>query len=170
MIDRSPHVPEHQLSSLKRGRSLASRLVQSSVERLRRSSSGTNASARLGTRGERAAEKYLRKHGYKVLARNVRTVRGEADLVCRDEDGSIVVVEVKSRALPKDESRRRGTPENALTVFKQRKLLQVADDLVRANNLHDVPIRIDLIAVDFEPGNRRNVCGIRHYQRAVRRS
>ncbi|RMF00413.1 MAG: hypothetical protein D6773_11480, partial [Alphaproteobacteria bacterium] len=35
---------------------------------------------RLGTRGEMQAERFLRRKGWKVLARNARTPAGEADL------------------------------------------------------------------------------------------
>lgn len=50
----------------------------------------------LGKNGERLAEAYLKKLGYKLLKRNYRTPYGEADLVfsCGDE---IVFVEVKTR-------------------------------------------------------------------------
>lgn len=50
-----------------------------------------------GTGGERAAEDYLKRRGYRVLARNYYTRYGELDLVvCRE--GYIVFVEVKTRA------------------------------------------------------------------------
>lgn len=171
MIDRAPHTPSCEIPTLRVRSRFTSRLFASAgslatltnVARL-------DKRTKTGAKGERHAAKYLKRHGFKVLARNVRTYRGEADLVCRDVDGSIVIVEVKSRVLPAENRVRRGTPENALTVFKQRKLLQVADDIVRANKLHNVPIRIDLIAIDFEPTPRRPLAAIRHYQGVVQRS
>ena len=35
----------------------------------------------LGKKGERLAERYLRKQGYRLLKRNFRTPYGEADLI-----------------------------------------------------------------------------------------
>lgn len=51
---------------------------------------------RRGRRGETAAALYLRLKGYRILARRVRTPRGEIDLVARS-GRTIVFVEVKTR-------------------------------------------------------------------------
>ena len=54
-----------------------------------------NTSAK-GRAGEDLAATFLRQHGYRVLARNVRLPGGEIDAVCLD--GSVLVfVEVKAR-------------------------------------------------------------------------
>ena len=50
----------------------------------------------LGQRGERAAAKYLKKLGYKIVARGQRGRRGELDLVAVD-GRTVVFVEVKTR-------------------------------------------------------------------------
>jgi putative endonuclease len=51
---------------------------------------------RFGRAGESAAERYLRRKGYRILDRNVRSFWGELDLVA--EDGRVLVfIEVKSR-------------------------------------------------------------------------
>ena len=50
----------------------------------------------LGQRGEEAAERYLKRRGYKVLARGNRLRPGELDLVMLD-GRTIVFVEVKTR-------------------------------------------------------------------------
>ncbi len=116
----------------------------------------------VGTRGEIAAEKFLRVRGYKVLARNARTPRGEIDLVVEErESGSIVLVEVKSRVI-KDDSAFRG--ERAVNQAKRRRLLAIAQHLRRANGWLDRPIRIDIIVVEFEDSDVR----IRHLTDAVR--
>ena len=51
----------------------------------------------LGRRGERLAERYLKRQGYRLLKRNYRTPFGEADLVFRHGD-EVVFVEVKTRS------------------------------------------------------------------------
>lgn len=48
-----------------------------------------------GREGENRAERFLCGHGYKVVARNFRSRRGEIDLVVEKGD-SIVFVEVKN--------------------------------------------------------------------------
>lgn len=48
-----------------------------------------------GNVGERRAEEYLVEHGYEIVGRNVRSPRGEVDLVARKDD-MIVFVEVKA--------------------------------------------------------------------------
>ncbi len=50
----------------------------------------------LGRRGERAAEKYLRRNGYRIVARNFRAAGAEIDLVAMDGE-TLVFVEVKTR-------------------------------------------------------------------------
>jgi putative endonuclease len=50
----------------------------------------------LGLAGEHLAERELARHGFRVVARNVRTRFGEVDLICRDARG-YVFVEVKTR-------------------------------------------------------------------------
>jgi putative endonuclease len=52
----------------------------------------------LGRRGEQLAVAHLRRIGYEEIARNVRTQRGEIDLIVRDER-ALVFVEVKTRMI-----------------------------------------------------------------------
>lgn len=54
-------------------------------------------SAALGRRGEREAEKLLKKKGYQVLARNFRSGRDEIDLICL-QGKAVIFVEVRTRA------------------------------------------------------------------------
>jgi putative endonuclease len=50
----------------------------------------------LGARGEDAAAKFLRKNGFKILARNERIGRYEIDIIAREGD-TVAFVEVKTR-------------------------------------------------------------------------
>jgi putative endonuclease len=115
--------------------------------------------------GERAAERHLRRRGYRLLGRNVRVPLGEADLVFESPDrSSVVIVEVKARVVGPGEPG--GLPERALTRAKARKLATLARDLARRHGWTDRPVRIDLVAVEFEPG-RREPRAIRHHERVV---
>ena len=92
----------------------------------------------LGDRGERAAARYLRRRGLRVLARGYRTRYGEIDLIARDGD-TLVFVEVKSR--------RRGVPAEAVTEEKQRRISLVALHFLRKHGLLDVRCRFDIVAI-----------------------
>ncbi len=48
-----------------------------------------------GRRGEEQACRYLRRRGYRILARNIRLARGELDIIARRGE-LIVFVEVKA--------------------------------------------------------------------------
>jgi putative endonuclease len=52
----------------------------------------------LGLRGEEIAAARLRRRGWTILTRNVRTRRGEIDLIARDRR-TLVFVEVKTRCV-----------------------------------------------------------------------
>lgn len=114
-------------------------------------------------RGERAAEKVMRRAGCRVVGRNVRLPSGEIDLVCVEKrTGQYVVVEVKARTV--DGSDRR--PEDAITAAKKRKLLTLAKSLMKDDAVRRAGVRIDVVAVEFEPGRRRPVA-TRHFSHAV---
>lgn len=115
----------------------------------------------LGPAGERAAEKFLKANGYRVLARNARVPMGEADLLCTAPDGdTVVLVEVKSRRVVPGVAA--PPAELNVTAHKRRKLRAIMRHLSRANRWGARPRRIDVIAVDFvgdEPAELRHHAG-----------
>lgn len=115
--------------------------------------------------GERAAEHHLRALGYTPLGRNVRANIGEIDLLLEAPDKrTVVLVEVKARtARPGSPDR---LPERAITSAKARKLASLARSLARRPDLRGRPLRIDVVAVDFEPGSH-HPADIRHYPGAI---
>lgn len=54
--------------------------------------------SRLGARGEEFAALLYRRRGAEIIDRNVAYPVGELDLIVREPDGTIVFVEVKTRA------------------------------------------------------------------------
>ncbi|MEM1329247.1 MAG: YraN family protein [Planctomycetota bacterium] len=124
----------------------------------------------VGRVGERCAARFIRRSGMSILARNLKLRRGEIDLLARERDGGIVVVEVKSRV---SVANARWQPEHALTPAKRQKLRSLAEDLRDKNNWRDRPIRVDLIAVRFDPGpnplgrNGETDPEIRHHRDAL---
>lgn len=117
-----------------------------------------NDSARLGRWGERRCERYLRSKGLRPLARNYSCKVGELDLVMVDADGSLVFVEVRTRA---DESF--GPAEATVTPAKRTRVARAARCFLAAHNIQDRPLRFDVVTLIL---GRRGPPQIRHYERA----
>ena len=96
----------------------------------------------LGRRGERAAEKYLRRGGYRIGERNFRAAGAEIDIVAMDGE-TLVFVEVKTRR-----SRDAGAPEEAVDERKQKQIRRAAEIFARRYRADEVTMRFDIIAVD----------------------
>lgn len=104
--------------------------------------------ARPGSRGEKAAARFLKKQGYKILARNLKNAQGEIDLIAQGPDQrTIIIVEVKSR-LPGSNAQG-PRPEVRVNEHKQRQLNILAMQFIRRYRLHDRPVRFDVIGVDL---------------------
>lgn len=91
-----------------------------------------------GRLGEDAAAEFLRRRGFTILARNVRTAFGEIDLVAED-DGVVVFVEVKAR--------RSTSGLEAVDARKQRRLARLALAFLASAGWLDRPARFDVVAV-----------------------
>ena len=96
----------------------------------------------LGRRGERAAEKYLRRNGYRIVARNFRAAGAEIDLVAMDGE-TLVFVEVKTRR-----SRDAGAPEEAVDERKQKQIRRAAELFAMRYREDEIEMRFDIVAVD----------------------
>jgi putative endonuclease len=112
----------------------------------------------LGQRGERAAAKFLKRRGFKIIARGERLRGGELDLVAVD-GRTVVFVEVKTRV-----SHDAGHPAEAVDIHKQRKLTQLATMYLKRHNLLAYSSRFDVVAITWPTGQRRPK--IEHYQNA----
>ena len=95
----------------------------------------------LGLKGEKLAEKHLKKLGYKIIKTNYVTPFGEADIVC-EKDGAIVFAEVKTRT-----SFNVGTPAQAVDYKKQKKYRQIANFYLNSNGLDDVEVSFMVVEV-----------------------
>jgi putative endonuclease len=92
----------------------------------------------LGDRGERAAARFLKRKGLRIVVRGYRTRFGEIDLIARDGD-TLVFIEVKAR--------RQGVPAEAVTLEKQRRITLAALAFLRKHDLLDVRSRFDIVAI-----------------------
>jgi putative endonuclease len=97
----------------------------------------------LGKEGEKVAERYLQKKGYKLIARNYRCPVGELDLVALDRR-VIVFVEVKTRT-----GHGFGTPLEAVEFRKQRKMIKAAQYFLSTKGLHQREARFDVVGISW---------------------
>ncbi|WP_101524054.1 YraN family protein [Nocardioides houyundeii] len=95
----------------------------------------------LGAYGEELAARHLVRAGMVVLDRNWRCAAGEIDLVLRDAQ-TLVVCEVKTRT-----DDRFGSPHEAITPVKLRRLRALAATWLVAHQAHPQEVRIDLVAI-----------------------
>lgn len=98
----------------------------------------------LGAAGEQAAEALLAREGYVVLARNYWWPGGEADLVALD-GLTVVFIEVKTRC-----NEEYGTPFEAVTRRKRRRVTRTAQHYLLRHHLTDRDVRFDVVGVWME--------------------
>lgn len=110
----------------------------------------------VGRWGEGKAVRYLRRHGYRILARNWRVRIGEIDIIAA-KGHDVVFVEVKSGSKPSAIR-----PELRVGAHKQRKLRALAQAYLRGRRDEAAAIRFDVISV-WREGNETK---IEHFENA----
>lgn len=111
-----------------------------------------------GQAAEDLAVRYLQKRGLQVLARNYRKRRGELDIVAR-EGNTLCIVEVRSRNRSSPY-----LPEASLSSRKIQSLTRTTQALIQKYRLGHVPVRLDLLVVDWQTGDPE----LRFYPAGVR--
>lgn len=102
----------------------------------------SRASSQLGADGERMAQVFLERHGYRFVDRNWHCAAGELDLVMLDGD-ELVFVEVKTRR-----GERSGRAEDAVSPAKAARLLAAAEWYLSVHAIHQDRVwRCDLVAI-----------------------
>ncbi len=96
----------------------------------------------VGAKGEEAACSYLKRKGWRIIARNFRCRFGELDIVAA-KDGILAFIEVKTRS--RDDF---GLPREAVNREKQKKLRVSAEVfLQRRPGLSRFQPRMDVIEI-----------------------
>lgn len=108
-----------------------------------------------GAMGEILAARFLRDKGYGILSSNFRCRFGEIDIIASDKR-YLVFVEVKTR---REDSRY--MPREAVTITKQRKLLQTAAMYMSRFPMNLQP-RFDVIEVVTAADETMRVVEINH--------
>ncbi len=105
---------------------------------------------RQGDAAEDRALRWLQTQGLTLVQRNYRVARGpyarggEIDLILRERDGTLVFVEVRSRA-----SRSQGGAAASITASKQRSIVLAAQHFLQRLAVPP-PCRFDVLAIDGE--------------------
>jgi putative endonuclease len=112
---------------------------------------GTQPSKKaIGDAAEARALEYLRRQGLTLVERNYRVAKGprarggEVDLILREQDGTLVFVEVRLRS-----NATRGGAAATVGVAKQRSLVLAARHYLMRWHAPP-PCRFDVIAIDGE--------------------
>lgn len=95
----------------------------------------------LGRVGEELAADFLKKNGYRILARNYKTKLGEIDIIARDKQ-TVCFIEVKTR-----QSSNFGLPQEAVFKAKQRQIAKAALVFLKENRLLEKSARFDVVSV-----------------------
>jgi putative endonuclease len=103
---------------------------------------------RFGSWAEDEAARLLARLGFRIVARNWRTRRGEVDVVAR-RGNLLVFVEVKAR-----EREDRGTAAEAVTPAKRRRLAEAASAYLaqQRGEADALDVRFDVVTVTRSPG------------------
>ncbi len=94
-----------------------------------------------GIAAEDKAVEYLKKIGYKIIARNFNTKFGELDIVAKDKR-AVVFAEVKFR-----KNLQYGLPHEFVTRNKAEKLKKAAWVYIKQNNISNTDLRFDVISI-----------------------
>jgi putative endonuclease len=112
----------------------------------------------LGDRGERAAVKYLKKQGFRIIARQYRNGFGEVDIIA--QDGKVIVfVEVKTRSTTSD-----GQPFEAVDLRKQEKITRIALAWLKKYDRLNQSARFDIVSILWP--DERSEPQIQHFRNA----
>ena len=94
-----------------------------------------------GKLGEDCAANFLEAKGYSIVARNFRIRSAEIDIIAQI-DNVIIFVEVKARS-----DIRHGLPSEAVTLRKQKKIIEAAGVFLQNERFCDCACRFDVVEV-----------------------
>lgn len=101
-----------------------------------------NEKQEIGKLGEKLAKKFLEEREYQIICQNFRTKLGEIDIIARNQEETIVFVEVKTRT-----SLRFGNPSEAVKETKIDHIIKTAKYFLYSNNMVNQNTRFDVIEI-----------------------
>ena len=105
----------------------------------------------LGKAGERAAAKYLRRRGYRILKHNYRCQLGEIDLIALDVE-TLVFAEVKARTVSTD-----AEPLIDLRRDQRSRIMNAAQCFLLEAGATGWPSRFDVLGLSWGKGRRWSI-------------
>ena len=100
-----------------------------------------NKKYNVGRKGEKIATEYLRKQGYDILENNFRGVKGEIDIIAKEDD-ELVFIEVKTRS-----NNMYGLPREAIDKAKLMRIYQTSLSYIYSKHIENYSIRYDAIEI-----------------------
>lgn len=98
-----------------------------------------------GKMAEERAVVFLEEKGYRILARNWRFQKAEIDIIAKDQNDDVVVVEVKAR---KNEDFSKA--EDAINKKKIQLLIKAANEFVTEYYTEKCNVRFDIMSLVLE--------------------
>ena len=96
-----------------------------------------------GILGEKLAQNFLKKRGYRIVETNYRCPQGEIDIVARQKD-TLAFVEVRTKT-----SLEFGSPEESITTAKKERMKTTALHYQQTHSNLPQLWRIDVVAVEL---------------------
>lgn len=110
----------------------------------------------LGKKGERVAVKYLKKLGFEIIECGFKAMRGEIDIIAREND-TIVFVEVKTR-----KTNEFGSPVEAVDSRKQAQIKKIASIYISKRYRKFIPCRFDVVGIIVKEGGDYEISHVRN--------
>lgn len=104
----------------------------------------------IGFYGEDLSVEFLKERGYKILERNFTCSFGEVDIIAL-KNNIISFIEVKSRFTASF-----GKAKEAVTCYKQKKIIKVSKYYLHKKNLYDYYVRFDVIEIYLNLRNSKH--------------
>jgi putative endonuclease len=116
----------------------------------------------VGKLGEKVAQKFLKKWGYRIRETGFRCRHGEIDIIAQKKD-HLVFVEVRTKS-----NLDFGTPEESITRAKKERI--IASALTYTSTHQNLPSlwRIDVVAIELD--DKGQTKRIEHIENAIEQS
>lgn len=114
----------------------------------------------IGMHGESVAAKFLKKHGFRILEKNLHVSHNELDIIAKNKE-YIIFVEVKTRSSDQTLNTGFGSPASAVDKSKQSRTVTAARGYLKNSKYTNLQPRFDVIEVYLDK-NTQKVLKINH--------